>query len=231
VLDLGPSRRRSNWCKLVAMSSAAPHRHQCVIYDGSPSRTLPAIAATVRQHLEAHTRCMYMNSPAMVAGLRSQLYAAGTDVERQLARGALVLVADNSHFVNGRFDVNRMIEILEAAVERALADGYAGLFATGDMTWEFGAENELAKLLEYELRLEQLFLRQPALSGICQYHRDLLPREAVREGLVSHPSLFISDTISRLNPHYVLARTPDERKTAANAGLDDALSALLTVET
>ncbi|MBA3461770.1 MAG: MEDS domain-containing protein [Deltaproteobacteria bacterium] len=211
------------------MFTGALRRHECMIYDGSPSRTLPALAATIRQSLGANVRCMYLNSPTMVAGFRSQLYAMGTDVEHELARGALVLVADSAHLVDGRFDVNQMIDMLEAAVQTALADGYAGLLATGDMTWEFGSEKELAKLLEYEWCLEQLFQRQAALSGICQYHRDLLPHEAVREGLASHASLYINDTISRLNPHYAPARSPDERRAAASPGLDDALPVLLAV--
>jgi hypothetical protein len=92
---------------------------------------LPALVATIRGNLDARMRCMYMNSPAMVAGLRSGLYAAGTDVERELARGALVLGSDSSHLVDGRFDVDAMIEMLDAAVQAALTDGYAGLFATG----------------------------------------------------------------------------------------------------
>lgn len=123
-----------------------------------------------------------------------------------------------------------MIDMLEAATDQALADGFTGLFATGDMTWEFGSEKELSKLVEYEWRLEQLLRRQPALSGLCQYHRDLLPRDAVREGVVSHPTLFISDTISRLNPHYVAARSPAERKAAARPELDDALDLLLAIK-
>lgn len=212
------------------MTSPAVRRHQCMIYDGPPSRMLPALVATIRQHLDAHERCMYINSPAMVAGLRSQLYATGTDVEHEVACGALVLGADDSHLVEGRFDVDRMIDMLETAVQAALADGFAGLFATGDMTWEFGAEKDFSKLLDYEWRLEQVFHKQVALSGICQYHRDLLPREAVREGLVSHASLFINDTISRMNPHYVLARSLDERKAGVGPRLDDALTELLAVE-
>lgn len=198
-----------------------------MIYDGPPSRMLPAIIATVRQNLDANIRCMYLNSPAMVAGLRSGLYAAGTDVEHELARGALVLGSDTSHLVEGRFEADPMIDMLEEAVQTARADGYTGLFATGDMTWEFGPEKEFSKLLYYEWRLEQLFHKHAGLSGICQYHRDLLPLEAVREGLVSHASLFINETFSRLNPHYVGAQTPDERRAAVGPALDDALSKLL----
>ncbi|MBA2541264.1 MAG: MEDS domain-containing protein, partial [Deltaproteobacteria bacterium] len=63
---------------------------------------------------------------------------AGTDVEHELTRGALVLASDNDHLIDGRFVIDRMIDMLEAAVDEALADGYVGLFATGDMTWELG---------------------------------------------------------------------------------------------
>lgn len=207
-------------------------RHQCMIYDGPPSQTLPALVAAIRRDLDAGLRCIYINSPAMVAGFRSLLSTAGLDVERELMRGSLVLDDSDDHLVDGRFVIDRMIDMLDAAVEDSLASGYVGLFATGDITWELGPEREFDKLLEYEWRLEQLFRKQAGLSGICQYHRDLLPPEAVREGLVSHPGLFISDTISRLNPHYVLARTPSERAAAAvHSDLDDALQALLTAET
>lgn len=213
------------------MTESAHRRHQCMIYDGPPSRMLPALVGTIRRNLDAHVRCMYINSPPMVAGLRSGLYAAGTDVERELKQGSLVLDSDNSHLVDGHFEVERMIDTLDAAVQTALADGYTGLFATGDMTWEFGPDKEFSKLLQYEWSLEQLFQKHAALSGICQYHRDLLPREAVREGLVSHGSLFINETISRLNPHYVRAQAPSERTAAARPALDAALAMLLTAET
>jgi len=47
--------------------------------------------------------------------------------------------------------------VLEAAVRQALSDGYRGLFATGDMTWEFGPDRDFKKLPEYELALQELF--------------------------------------------------------------------------
>lgn len=172
-------------------------------------------------------RCLYLNSPAMVAGLRSQLYASGVNCQREIDRGALTLASDHDHLVDGRFVIKRMIETLEAAVVEALAGGYAGLFATGDMTWELGPEKNFSKLLDYEWQLEQLFEKQPSLSGICQYHRDLLPKEAIREGAVSHETLFISATLTRLNPHYVRSRSPAERKAAAQPALDHSLDALL----
>jgi len=161
----------------------------------------------MRQKLNERQRCLYLDSPPMVAGMRSYLAAAGVDVAREVGKGSLVLSSDQGHLVNGHFDADRMLQSLEDAVHEALRDGYQGLWATGDMTWEFDSEKEFDKLLDYEWKLEDLFRRQPCLSGICQYHIDTLPQDAVRSGLLAHPSIFINETLSRLNPYYLTRET------------------------
>ena len=107
----------------------------------------------------------------MVAGLRSYLFACGINVPNEISKGSLVLSSDEEHLKNGRFDIDHMLGISDAAVNEALSEGYYGLWATGDMSWEFGPEKDFSKLVEYERRLEELFLRQPSLSGICQSRR------------------------------------------------------------
>jgi MEDS: MEthanogen/methylotroph, DcmR Sensory domain len=62
-----------------------------------------------------------------------------------------------------------MLGMLSDSVHAALTDGYSGLWATGDMTWELGSRKNFEKLLEYEIGLEEMFRSYPALSGICQY--------------------------------------------------------------
>jgi hypothetical protein len=51
--------------------------------------------------------------------------------------------------------------LLEGALHQALNDGYQGLWATGDMSREFGPERDFSKLLDYEWRLEELFQKHP----------------------------------------------------------------------
>jgi hypothetical protein len=201
-----------------------------MIYEGAPSRMLPDLVTTIRRNLDDGMRCLYVNSPPMVAGIRCVLYAAGTDVEQVVAKGALILASNHDHLVDGCFAPDHMIESLETAVEQAVADGYAGLYATGDMTWEFGPHQDYSTLLEYEWQLEQLFRRRPELCGLCQYHRDLLPQQAVRDGLVSHGTVFINTTLTRLNPHYARVRAIEERRKAATMQLDDMLARLLASE-
>jgi hypothetical protein len=104
--------------------------------------------------------------------------------------------------IDGGFDIDRMMQSLAEGVDQAVKDGYKGLWASGDMSWEFGPRKDFSKLLEYEWRLEEFFRRQPALCGICQYHRDTLPEEAVRDGFLSHRAIFINETLSRLNPRF-----------------------------
>jgi hypothetical protein len=178
-------------------------RHQCMIYDGAPSSHLAEIARTLLQRLKENYRCLYLNSPPMVAGMRSQLAAAGLNLSEQIASGALILSSDQEHLVDGKFDTERMIDVLNGAVASALADGFRGLWAAGDMTWEFGSEANLAKLLEYERRLEAFMKSNTGLCGVCLYHRDTLPAHAIRTALETHPALYVSATLSQLNPAYV----------------------------
>ncbi len=183
-------------------------RHQCVIYDGSPARMLPAIAGHIKQKLSENIRCFYLNSPTMVAGLKSYLFAAGVDVPYEVARTSLILSSEQSHLKSGHFDTEELLCTLEDALNQALSDGYQGLWATGDMTWELGPDRDLDKLLEYEWRLEKLFKKYPSLSGICQYHANSLPHEMVAHSLLIHPALFINETLTRVNPRYIPTETP-----------------------
>jgi hypothetical protein len=176
-----------------------------VIYEGTPSKYLGGVAALIKKMLDANRRCLYLNSPAMVEGIRTYLRATGVNAGLQVERGALILSASHDHLVHGRFDPDKMLELLEKGVRSALRAGFEGLWATGDMTWEFGGERNFSKLLEYEHKLEKLFERQPALSGLCQYHTATLPREAVRDGLMTHEAVSLNETIARINPHYAAA--------------------------
>lgn len=143
------------------------------------------------------------------------------DVAKEIAKTSLMLSSDPAISAEGVFDTDLMICKLESAVEQALKDGYNGLFATGDITWEFGAQQEnFTKLLEYEWKLEKLFHKQPKLSGICQYHQNTLPREVMRQGLLSHRALFVNETLARVNEYY--SETASEAEEAAkDPALDD----------
>jgi hypothetical protein len=173
-------------------------------------------------------RCLYLNSPPLVAGIRSYLAAKNMDVANEIAKARLVLSSEPTSPGNN-FNIDRMLSKLEDALDQALNDGYKGLWATGDITWEFGAEKDFTRLVEYEWRLEELFRKRPELCGICQYHRDTLPREVMRQGLLMHHTIFINETLSRVNPHYTQSGLSTERR-ATNPELDEIVTALCQLE-
>lgn len=205
-------------------------RHQCLIYDGPPSRQLTAIASVIGETLKQNRRCLYLNSPPMVAGIKSYLAAEGLDVAGQMGKGSLVLSSDQHHLIGDwQFDVDRMMEMLQRTLDEALNDGYDGLWASGDMTWEFGPARDLSKLLEYEWRLESFLRAHPQMGGICQYHADTLPRDVLRKGLLSHSQLFVNQTLTMVNPHYLQNPSFADAE-AASSQLDHALDDLLRLE-
>lgn len=177
-------------------------RHRCLLYEGPPSRQLPKLAAVICQKIDENYRCLYLNSPTMVARMESYLAARGIDVLENTKRGRLVMSSEQHDSNHGVFDVDAMIQGLEDALTHALEDGCKGLWASGDMTWELGRARDFSRLLEYERRLEELFQKHPELEGICQYHADTVPPEAIKKGRTAHPALFISERLSVVNPDY-----------------------------
>jgi hypothetical protein len=203
-------------------------RHQCLIYDGHPSLHLRSVARVARDQLKQNRRCLYLNSRTMVAGMRVSLEAAGVNVTGEVESTRLILQSEQRHLVGGVFDVKRMIGSLEESLNRALRDGYAGLWATGDMSWEMGPDTNPEKLLEYEWQLEQFLGSHPEMSGICQYHSATLSHESVRLGFVTHSSIFIDEKESRHNPHFVRpgGRIQEAALAPENAALDAAMRQL-----
>lgn len=178
-------------------------RHQCLVYEGAPSRQLPALAAVMQRKLAENYRCLYLNIPAMVAGMGSALAAAGIDVHRATSNGSLLLSSDREHLISGHFDIDSMIKALADALEQALRNGYRGLWASGDMTWEMGPHRDYSKLVEYERRLDDFCARHPQFIGICQYHADSLSLETARQGLTVHPTVFVGEEVTFPNPYFV----------------------------
>lgn len=196
-----------------------------MIYEGSPAKHLPGLAQVIKEKLQANNRCLYLNSPPMVAGIRSYLAAAGLNVAQEVNAGSLVLSSDPGHLLDGAFDAGRMLAMLADAVKNALAEGYGGLWATGDMTWELGSKHNFGQLMEYECGLEEMFRRLPALSGICQYHRDTLPDGALAVALSKHHGVYLNETLSRVNPFYSPSDAPASLRLSASK-LEEMISRL-----
>jgi hypothetical protein len=189
-------------------SHESESRHQCLIYNGAPSQKLSFLAGVIERKLAEGYRCLYLNSVPMVAGMRSTLAAMNIDVA-EVTKDSLILSSETVS-PGGEFNCDVMLGKIEDLLDQAIKDGYKGLWASGDMTWEFGPAKDFSKLMEYEVGLEDLFHRRKEFCGICQYHHDTLPRDAMRQSLLIHPTIVINETLKIINPHYLKSNWPTD---------------------
>jgi len=179
-------------------------------YQGKSISLLPRIAPLLIERLEKNDRVLFMGPPGMIEGIENYLNYVGFKPEQEIKKGTLILTSDRKHLKKGHFEAEEMLKLLSDAVDKALKDGFRGLWASGDMTWELGDHGSLKKLLEYEWGLEKLLQRKPALSGVWQYHESTLPLHIMGDALLTKPANYLNHTLHRVNPFYIPSETLDD---------------------
>lgn len=176
-------------------------QHICTVYD-TRAQQLAVAAEYISDGLASNDRCLYVtDSLDALDDIRRELARHGVDAPAQEFRGALLLLtSDSAHLEGGSFDTERMLRMLNEAVEAALDAGFHGLRTCGDMSWLVRGAEGSDQVLEYEALLNQFFPTVRAI-GMCQYDRSRLPDHIVQGALASHP--WVADGRSnRPNPAY-----------------------------
>lgn len=182
--------------------------HVCGFYD-TPEEQLAAAIDYIKAGLARCERCFYICCEQEVAQLRAALRKAGVHVETEEHRTALVLVSkEQGHLTGGRFDPERMIDLLRRGVDDALAAGFEGLCAAGDMNWMLDGAPGSDQLADYEARLNEFFRSHRAL-GLCLYNRRTLPADVLDHGLATHEFVRVDGPLLVSNPYY---ETPDQAR-------------------
>ena len=126
--------------------------------------------------LRAGERVYYVSdSEAGLARFRGALKDVGINTVSAVKRRALVMATHaEAHLRNGRFDGERMLHLLNEAVEEALNDGFCGLRTCGDMSWLLKEPEGAEQVSSHEALLNQFFQGVRA-AGMC---RSGLPADA-----------------------------------------------------
>jgi len=190
--------------------------HVCTLFT-TPEEQLQAAVEYISAGLSRGERCLYVCCEHAVPEFRRELKNAGIQVELEEERGALLLMTKHDgHLKGGSFDPDKMISVLRAAVEDAIAAGFAGLCAAGDMSWLLDEAPGSEKLAEYESRLNHFYQTNRAM-GLCQYNRNTLPDAALDHGIATHPYIRMEGPILLANPFY----EPPEQAEKRTARPDD----------
>ncbi|MCL4368931.1 MAG: MEDS domain-containing protein [Actinobacteria bacterium] len=199
------------------ISELAQGDHTCLIYRDASEQMASAVPF-VKAGLRRGERCVYISDDRTTGEVTAALHAAGVDIDLERRRSALLFFTKRDAYLrSGTFDPASMIAFLMQATEQALADGFHGLCATGEMTWALGPEPGCERLIEYEALLNEFFPGSRALA-LCQYNQSRSSPALIRDVLRTHPTVVVESRVYRDNPYYespdlLLGRIPDTLRT------------------
>lgn len=180
------------------------HRHIALVYDRYGDQH--AVASDfIRNGLDQNGFCLYLHDETPYQAVLDLLAEAGIDHETEVAAGRLV-IGDRTRYLDpdGAFSSTLMLETLRNTVEIAVANGYRGLFATGEMSWALGAHPGVAELMPYESLCNEL-IQGHEVVGLCQYNRRRFSDRALQQVLLTHPWILIGGRVCRNLYHVPLA--------------------------
>jgi signal transduction histidine kinase len=185
--------------------------HACPVYQSDPEQ-LDVTVAFIQIGLNRNERCVFAGPGELLPRVRNALANAGVDVEAETARGALVLHADRDIYLrNGKFDADEMLAYVASVEAGAIADGFSGLRAVGEMSWALTGCTE-QELVDYEVRLNR-FIKGRRTLVLCQFDRRRFPASFIHDIIRTHPLVLIGREILA-NPYYqppdIAAPTHDE---------------------
>jgi len=123
----------------------------------------------LRQGLERREKVVYILDVSTAEAIVAYLRSDGLDAGLYLDRGQLVfLTLDEAYMQEGVFDPDRMVAVLQAQTDQALAEGYQALRVTGEMGWALRGLPGSERLIEYEGKLNGFFPGAKCI-GLCQY--------------------------------------------------------------
>ena len=116
----------------TALGGLRASGHLCFPYESEDERRR-TLVAFVREGLTRRERCLYIGGEDDQRDFVAALEASGIAAALEVERGALVLATQAETYLrSGGFDPDDALALMEGLTDGALADGFAGLRATGE---------------------------------------------------------------------------------------------------
>ncbi len=192
---------------LQTLAHLAPGAHVCGLF-GSEEAHRELFTRFLREGLEQGQKIIYIADSHSREDILD--YFAGWDVGPYLAKGQFsILTPDQTYLREGSFDPDRMVDLLRAETEKALAEGYTALRVSGEMSWSLRGAPGSDRLIEYEAKLNKFFPDSQCLA-ICQYDKSRFGPQTLLDVLSTHPMVVLEtelyDNFYYTPPEEFLAR-------------------------
>jgi PAS domain S-box-containing protein len=172
--------------RLRRIADLRPGDHVCLLYQ-SEEEYRDVLVPFLRHGLERGEKVLYIAYSHRAEAILGYLGADDFDVQPYVERGQLRIAGlADAYLRGGVFDPDQMMALWRSETERALAEGYTALRATGECNWAWHGLPGSERWIEYEARLNEIFNETRCLA-LCQYDQRHLPAAILLDVLSTHP--------------------------------------------
>lgn len=146
-------------------------------------------------------KCVCIANDGTREGIIAELAKKNISVEKCSEWGQFLILSHNdTYFKSGDFHSEKMVKMLKSMHQDALAEGFLGLRAAGEVTQGLMGSAGYRIFIEYEARLNYFYPDTKAI-GLCQYDEAAFTKECLLDVIFTHPYLFFYGRFMA-NPYY-----------------------------
>jgi len=169
-----------------------PTDHVIMFYDFQEDKHR-VLFAYLKAGLDSQEAVAYVAGDETLNEIRKAMVNFGIDVDDYERKGMLHIIDYKSwYIINGKFSMERTVNLWKSLLDDALAKGFRGLRVTGEMACFF-KHNMVPELVEYESSLHRVL--DIPLTAICAYNLPLMIKknqmQLVLELIKSHSTVII----------------------------------------
>ena len=175
--------------------------HACGLFS-SRDEEYASLAPFIRDAIASEERMIVLGAPDELPTHREHMARRGVDVAGAEAGGYLKLVDwDASYLLEGRFEVGRMLNMVDALCRESVQLGYPRSRFIGHMEWALTGRPGTDGVIEYEALVNDVLDRH-GHPAICVYDVTKFDAATIVDILRTHP-VVIMNGVAQENPFFL----------------------------
>ena len=184
-----------------ANATLGTERHICAFFN-SADEEYRALLPFIREGIERGEKAFHIVDPNLIEDHVGRLREAGVDADGAQSRGQLVVKRwQEAYLMDGHFDQDRMLALVEEVLSAGPAEGYPQTRVVAHMEWALEDFPGVNDLLEYETRAN-FVLPKYKDPVICTYDCAKFGAGIAMDILRTHPMVILGGVLQR-NPFFV----------------------------